>query len=90
MLTAGVLFEEMWGISDDASYVLFNPSLGQSVPVFPQGQGRVRAYFCYHSQAPYRLQGERDVPRLIEESSADGRSSGILSGGKSRWPAGHV
>ena len=86
VLTVGVLFEEMWGIPDDASYVLFNPSLGQSVPVFPQGQGRVRAYFCYHSQAPYRLQGERDVPRLIEESVRTGTPAAFFQGARAVGP----
>jgi 2-polyprenyl-6-methoxyphenol hydroxylase-like FAD-dependent oxidoreductase len=40
--------------------------------MFPQGGSRVRVYFVYQWDAGYRLQGERDLPRLVAESVKTG------------------
>jgi 2-polyprenyl-6-methoxyphenol hydroxylase-like FAD-dependent oxidoreductase len=66
-----VLFENM-PVPEDTSYIVFNPGIGQTVPLFPQGGGRVRAYFIYQKEAAYRLQGEADIPRFISESIRSG------------------
>src|SRR5262245_20430147 len=42
-MMAGVLFEDMATPRDDTNYLVFTPSLGQVVALFPQGQERVRA-----------------------------------------------
>jgi menaquinone-9 beta-reductase len=86
LVMAGVLFEEMQGVPENASYWLLNPNLGQAVPLFPQGQGRVRAYFTYQAAAPHRLQGERDVPRLIEESVKTGAPAAFFAGARAVGP----
>jgi 2-polyprenyl-6-methoxyphenol hydroxylase-like FAD-dependent oxidoreductase len=86
LVMAGVLFEEMQGVPENASYWLLNPSLGQAVPLFPQGQGRVRAYFTYQATAQHRLQGERDVPRLIEESVKTGAAAALYEGARAVGP----
>jgi 2-polyprenyl-6-methoxyphenol hydroxylase-like FAD-dependent oxidoreductase len=86
LLIAGVLFEEMRGLPENASYWLLNPSLAQAVPLFPQGQGRVRAYFTYQATAQHRLQGERDVPRLIEESVKTGAAAALYEGARAVGP----
>jgi 2-polyprenyl-6-methoxyphenol hydroxylase-like FAD-dependent oxidoreductase len=86
LVMAGVLFEEMQGVPDNASYWLLNPSLGQAVPLFPQGQGRVRAYFTYQATAQHRLQGEQDVPRLIEESVKTGAAAALYEGARAVGP----
>ena len=40
--------------------------------IFPQGQERARCYVCYPAAAGYRLTGERDLPRFIQESLKTG------------------
>jgi len=40
---AGVLFEGMTVPPEDASCAVFNPDVGQTAYLFPQGGGRVRA-----------------------------------------------
>ena len=65
---SGVLFEEMPTPQDDTGYYIINPHLGQSVPLFPLGQGRVRAYLVHTKTMSPRLQGTADLPRFVEES----------------------
>lgn len=86
LLLAGVLFEQMALPPEDAGYWLLNPSLGQAVPLFPQGQGRVRAYFTYQSDAPFRLQGDVALPRLIEESVKTGAPADFYAGVRAVGP----
>src|SRR5262249_35065567 len=38
LLISGVLYDEMWTPQEDTGYYVMNPSLGQAVPLFPQGQ----------------------------------------------------
>ena len=54
---AGLLFEEMPAPADTAIGA-YNPTLGQVGYLFPQGDGRVRAYDVYPIDADFRLQGE--------------------------------
>jgi len=82
LLIAGVLFDEMPAVPQDASCVVLNPDLGQAVPLFPQGGGRVRAYFVYLKEAQYRLQGEADIPRFIAESVKTGAPAEFYAGAK--------
>ena len=68
LLISGVLFDDMPTPHEDTDYYIINPSLGQSVPPFPQGNGRVRAYIVHTKATSTRIQGEADLPRFIEES----------------------
>jgi 2-polyprenyl-6-methoxyphenol hydroxylase-like FAD-dependent oxidoreductase len=68
LMVAGVLFEEMPSPQVNTNYWLLNPRLGQAVFLAPQGGDCVRAYLVYPKDAPYRLQGAKDLPRFIEES----------------------
>lgn len=70
-LVSGVLFEEM-PAPEDASYLVLNPSIGQHVPLFPQGHGRVRAYRVHEKHTSRRFQGEADLPHFIAESIRTG------------------
>jgi 2-polyprenyl-6-methoxyphenol hydroxylase-like FAD-dependent oxidoreductase len=63
-LIGGLLFDEM-PAPEDTSYLLFNPAVGHSVPIFPQGKRRVRAYFVYQRDEP-RFQGDADIPRFVQ------------------------
>jgi 2-polyprenyl-6-methoxyphenol hydroxylase-like FAD-dependent oxidoreductase len=67
-MIAGVLFEEMPAPHVDTGYVRANPQLGQGAFIAPLGEGRVRAYAIYPKDRTYRLQGEKDLPRFVEES----------------------
>jgi 2-polyprenyl-6-methoxyphenol hydroxylase-like FAD-dependent oxidoreductase len=67
-IIAGVLLEEMPAPDVETNYLTLNPVLGQAAIFGPQGQNRVRAYATYPKERSYRLQGERDLPRFIEES----------------------
>ena len=70
-LVAGVLFDGI-SVSDEASHIWLNPSLGQWILLFPQGRGRARAYVCYPDTAGFRLTGQKDIPRFIEEAEKGG------------------
>jgi menaquinone-9 beta-reductase len=65
---SGVLFEEMPTPRNDTGYYIINPGLGQSVPLFPLGQGRVRAYLVHTKAVSPRLHGAAHLPRFVEES----------------------
>ncbi len=68
LLISGVMFDNMSLPPADTNYVVYNIPLGQEALLFPQGQGRVRAYFVCRTDGPARLQGAADVPRFVEES----------------------
>ena len=80
LMISGVLFEDMPAPDEDTSYYVINPSIGQGVPLFPQGDGRVRAYLVQNKAQGTRLQGAADIPRFIEGS--------IQSGAPAEWYAG--
>jgi 2-polyprenyl-6-methoxyphenol hydroxylase-like FAD-dependent oxidoreductase len=82
---AGVLFENM-SVSQDTAYIIYNPRLGQAVPMFPQGGSRVRVYFVYQWDAGYRLQGARDLPRLVAECVKTGTPAAFFAGAKALGP----
>ena len=70
-LVAGVLYDDM-PVDDEATHFFLNPAIGQSVLLFPQGDGRVRAYVCYPSASGYRLSGDRDLERFVQDSASTG------------------
>ncbi len=77
LLITGVLLENMPLPQEDTSYYIINPTIGQGVPLFPQGNGRVRAYLVHTKATSSRLQGEGDFPRFVAES--------VRSGAPSEW-----
>lgn len=84
-LVSGVLFEEM-PAPEDASYLVLNPSLGQHVPLFPQGHGRVRAYLVHEKHTSRRFQGEADLPHFIAESIRTGAPAEFYAGARAVGP----
>jgi 2-polyprenyl-6-methoxyphenol hydroxylase-like FAD-dependent oxidoreductase len=84
-LIAGVLFEEM-PVPEDTSYIVINPNLGQAVPLFPQGQGRVRAYFVYETNTHRRFQGEADLPRFVTASVQTGAPAEFYAQARAAGP----
>jgi 2-polyprenyl-6-methoxyphenol hydroxylase-like FAD-dependent oxidoreductase len=68
---AGVLLENV-GCRVDASFFQFNPFIGQMALLFPQGDGRARAYFGARKASGKQLSGDGDFPRFINECIATG------------------
>jgi 2-polyprenyl-6-methoxyphenol hydroxylase-like FAD-dependent oxidoreductase len=84
-LISGVLFEEM-SAPEDASYIVINPSIGQHVALFPQGHGRVRAYFICEKATRRRFQGEADLSHFIAESIRTGVPAEFYTGARAVGP----
>jgi len=82
---AGVMFEEM-RVADDTGVFLINPALRQIAYLFPEGNGRVRAYLVYALENVARLQGEADVPRFIAESIHAGIPEQHFAGARALEP----
>ena len=79
LVISGVLFEEISTLPEDTSYFVISPDLGQGVPMFPEGGGRVRAYLVQTKATSVRLQGADALPRFIAES--------VRSGAPAEWYA---
>lgn len=86
LLISGVMFENMPLPPEDTNYIVFNCTLGQEALLFPQGQGRVRAYFVSRTDGVARLQGAADVPRFIEECVRAGAPAEWYSGVRAIGP----
>jgi 2-polyprenyl-6-methoxyphenol hydroxylase-like FAD-dependent oxidoreductase len=68
---AGLLFEQM-SAPEDTAIGAYNPTIGQVGFLFPQGDGRVRAYDVYPIDADFRLQGENSTDRFVAEALNSG------------------
>ena len=79
LLVSGLLFENM-STPEDTATMVSDFSAGTMALLFPQGGGRARAYFVCRDDADLRLQGEADVPRLIEESVKAGVPAEVFTG----------
>ncbi len=72
MLLAGLLFDGMCA-PQETFYHAMSLGRGHTSFIFPQGEGRVRAYLGYHKDTiARRIQGVADVPRFVELSSRTG------------------
>ena len=87
LLGAGVLLDNV-AVAEDTSVSMMNPILGRAAYLFPQGDGRVRAYLMYGEKDVGRLQGEAAAARFAEacvqtgiadEVYADARPVGPLA-----------
>ena len=70
-MVAGILLDGVTA-PDDATLASLNSEYGLFVLLFPQGQGRARAYVCYRAEAGYRLSGHKDLPRFLENTIKGG------------------
>jgi 2-polyprenyl-6-methoxyphenol hydroxylase-like FAD-dependent oxidoreductase len=64
---AGLLLADMTAPEGHA-YLLFNPAMGMETAITPVGRGRSRTYVAYQDGAEFRLQGNENIPRFIEEA----------------------
>jgi menaquinone-9 beta-reductase len=83
---AGALFEGIHALPPDTTHMVFNPDLGQSAILIPQGRGRVRAYVIFPSRGERRLRGERDVPRFIEDAVRTGVRAELFEEARAAGP----
>lgn len=85
LMIAGLLVDAM-RIPDSTGLIYMNPTLSQGAYLFPQGGGRVRAYSAYPVATGFRLQGDKDIPRFVEESIKAGAPEAIFDGIKPAGP----
>ncbi len=85
LMIAGVLFENM-RTPDDTGFIYLNPRISHTAYFFPQGGGRVRAYCAWPVADGFRLQGEKDLPRFIEESIKAGAPASAFDGVRAAGP----
>lgn len=82
---AGVLLENYSSHPDTATAV-FNPFLGQVAFIFPQGEGKARAYLGSRTDKTERLQGDGDFAKMIEMSVQSGAPASLYEGVKQAGP----
>jgi 2-polyprenyl-6-methoxyphenol hydroxylase-like FAD-dependent oxidoreductase len=82
---AGLLFEDVKGV-DDRSLMVFNPFVQRLALLFPQGNGRARAYFGNRIEEGYRPQGAKDVPGFVEACIKTGFPAEVYDGAKAVGP----
>ena len=85
LLLAGVLLEDCPAAEDTGKIVLDSQN-GCGAVLFPQGGGRVRAYFGYHHNSRARIQGDSAFPDFIESCKRTGADPGWYDGAKSAGP----
>jgi 2-polyprenyl-6-methoxyphenol hydroxylase-like FAD-dependent oxidoreductase len=81
----GVLFEDT-SIPQDRSVVVLNPFMQRLAIAFPQGGRRARVYMANRVDEGVRLQGEKDVPRFVEEVTRTGFNAEYLEGARAAGP----
>ncbi len=84
-MIAGVLLENC-SAPDDIAHLFINSTLGEVVGVFPQGNGRVRTYLCYHADRRTRYQGVGDLPRMLADAVAVGSDPAFFAAAKPAGP----
>jgi 2-polyprenyl-6-methoxyphenol hydroxylase-like FAD-dependent oxidoreductase len=82
---AGLLFEQM-PAPQDTAIGAYNPMIGQVAYLFPQGNGRVRAYVVYPIDADFRLQGESSADRFVSEALRSGVPPEYYKGSRAAGP----
>ena len=84
-MLAGVLLENS-PVPGDTANAVFNPFMGQIAFIFPQGDGKARAYFGCRADSGIRLQGDGDFAKLIELSVQTGAPAELYAGVKQAGP----
>ena len=85
LMLSGLFFENS-PVGEDTGIIVINPVVHQAALAFPQGGGRVRCYFGCRVEAGLRLQGEKDVPRFMEESVRTGMPAEVFNGATPNGP----
>jgi len=85
-MIAGLLVDGAAAPSEDTSHIVLDSQLGREIALFPQGNGRLRAYLCWQVGEDFRLQGERDVARFIDESVRTGAPADCFANATAAGP----
>lgn len=83
-MLAGVLLEDV-KTPPDTSTIVFNPFVGKVAFIFPQGNGKARAYLGVR-EGEDRLQGDSDLPKFIDNCVAAGASAELYANSKQAGP----
>lgn len=82
---AGLLLDGVNGV-DDRGIMVLDPFKQRAALLFPQGDGKARAYFGNRVDEGMRLQGEKDVPTFFEESIKLGMPTETLETAEAAGP----
>jgi 2-polyprenyl-6-methoxyphenol hydroxylase-like FAD-dependent oxidoreductase len=85
LLISGLFFENSRA-PQDAVRLVNDLATGHAGIIFPQRGSRVRAYFVCNTSDRFRLQGEKDVQRFIDESVAVGIPREFFDGARAAGP----
>ena len=85
LLGAGILLEDL-AVPDDTSVSMMNPVIGRVAFLFPQGEGRVRAYLMYGEEEVGRLQGESAIGRFVAACAQTGIPAEAYAGARPAGP----
>lgn len=85
LLIGGTLFEGM-SAPDDTVRLVMDVQRGHAAILFPQGGKRARAYYVCGASEGIRLQGEKDIPRLIEDAITTGMPAEYFEGAEAVGP----
>ena len=85
LLISGLMFEDSRA-KDDRAVIAMKFDEAKGALLFPQGGGRLRAYFVCETSLSLRLQGADDVARFIEESVLVGVDEDNFKGAKPAQP----
>ena len=85
LLISGLLFEDCAAPGDTVRLV-FDVGRGRGTIIFPQGSSRVRAYLICGVAEGMRLQGEKDIPRFIQESTTSHMPAEFFDGARPAGP----
>lgn len=81
----GLMLEDT-SAPEDAAAIAFNPTVGETGFLFPQGGRRARGYTVYPVTADFRLQGEAMMQRFIDESVRGGAPAEHYRGARGVGP----
>ncbi len=82
---SGVLLDNV-DIPPECADAVFNPFIGQIAFIFPQGEGKARAYLGVRTDSGIRLQGDADFSKFIEMSIATGAPAERYAGATQAGP----
>jgi 2-polyprenyl-6-methoxyphenol hydroxylase-like FAD-dependent oxidoreductase len=85
-ILAGVLFDNAVNVTPEFARATFNPFMGQVAFIFPQGEGKARAYFGYRDNSGIQLKGDGDFQRFIDLCVQTGAPAELYEGVKQAGP----
>lgn len=85
-ILAGVLLDNAHHVTPETAHAVFNPFMGQVAFIFPQGDGKARAYFGYRDDSGIELKGDGDMQKFIDLSIQTGAPAELYEGVKQAGP----